>query len=163
VFKDFRTSRVFPILFNFTCDTSHCVYLIFCSRCFIFYVGQTSNSVRVRIREHLRAISVADRTSSVADHFSQECGLHSFRWLVIDRCFNTERRLQKETLRTLRSQQPLGLNRSAGQSSPKVNLVTFPALCTSRLSSVIRDACRAHNVQVRLCYKTDRSLAAHLK
>lgn len=53
---------VFPVLFNMSCATTHCVYLVRCRACGILYVGQTSNPVRQRISEHLRAIERADPT-----------------------------------------------------------------------------------------------------
>ena len=166
VFKDHRTSQTFPILFNFTCDTSHCIYIVYCSSCFKLYVGQTSTFVRVRINEHLRSLSSSPPVSLLASHFTGPCGPAAFRWFVLDRCFSNERRLQKEArwIRALRSQHPLGLNREEGQASTKINLVTFPASCTSRLNAVIRKLCRTEpNADVRLSYTTFRNLSSLLK
>lgn len=163
-FSDSRTARIFPILGHFTCETSHCIYLLFCSRCFMFYVGQTSNAVCLRIGQHLRSIAAAGPTA-VSFHFNQECGHHAFRWLVLDRCFSQDRRLQKEAswIRTLRSHHPFGLNQNTGQTSHKINLVSFPALFTARLSSVIQKACRAHNIEVRFSNKSQPNLASLLR
>ena len=165
VFKCPLSSRLFPILGNFTCDTSHCVYILFCSTCSKYYVGQTSNSVRIRISEHLRTISSGNPGSYIATHFNS-CSLTSFKWFVIDRCFSKDRRLQKEAhwIRTLKTQHPFGLNDELGTTSSKLNLVTFPAGCTSRLNSYIREACREQaGLQVRFCYKKDANLASLTK
>jgi len=154
-FKDPRSSLVYPILGHFTCDSSHCIYVIYCSHCFFLYVGQTSNAVRVRINEHLRSLSSPTPSSLLASHFSQSCSPTFFRWVVLDRCFSKERRLEKEArwIRIFRSQHPHGLNREAGTSSTKANLVTFPAECTGRLNALIRNLCRRRaNTDVRLCY-----------
>lgn len=168
VFKDYRSSQVFPILFNFSCDTSHCIYVIFCSSCHILYVGQTSNPVRVRINEHLRNVTSRSSSSSplVASHFNDVCDPGTFRWCVIDRCFSTERRLQKESkwIRALRSKHPLGLNTTTNQAPKRLNLVTLPGACTDRLNSTVRSLCRSElNIDVRLSYTTHRNLSSLFK
>ena len=165
VFKDFRTTRVFPILAHFTCNTTHCVYIIRCAHCSILYVGQTSNCIRTRIREHLRDISSNRTGSQLASHFNSSCSPDAFKWLVLDRCFSKERRLQKEAywIETLRSQHPLGLNQVSGQASQKLNLLTYSAACTARLNTFVRETCRQVNVPVRLSYKTDKNLQCILK
>ena len=165
VFKDLRTSRVFPILAHFTCNTTHCIYLIHCAHCSIFYVGQTSNSVRTRIGQHLCDISLNRPGSPLASHFNSTCSPDAFKWCVLDRCFSQERRLQKETywISTLKSLHPLGLNQVSGQAPQKLNLITYPATCTARLNSFIRETCREVNVPVRFSYKTDRNLKSLLK
>ena len=165
VFNDSGTARIFPILSHFTCNTTHCIYLIRCAHCSIFYVGQTSNSVRTRIRQHLCDISLNRPGSLLASHFNGTCSPHAFKWFVLDRCFSDERRLQKESywIGTLKSQHPFGLNQVSDPSSPRLNLVTFPAACTARLNSFVREACREARVPVRLCYKANRNLESLLK
>ena len=166
VFKDTLSSRLYPILANFSCDTTHCIYVLYCSACFKHYVGQTSNAVRTRICEHFRAVTRGSPMSHIVHHFNNECTPHSFRWFVIDRSFSRDRRLQKEAhwIRTLKTQHPLGLNDELGHTDQKLNLVTFPAACTARLNSYIREACRKQaGLQVRFCYKKDANLASLLK
>ena len=165
VFNDFRTSRVFPILGHFSCDTTHCIYLVRCAHCSIFYVGQTSNCVRTRIRQHLNDISSNCPRSQLAAHFNTVCPTNAFRWLILDRCFSEERRLQKEArwINILKSLHPLGLNQVSSQTVLKLNLVTYPAACTARLNSFVRQACREVGVPVRFAFKTDSNLQSLLK
>ena len=80
--------------------------------------------------------------------------------IVLDRCFSKEKRLQKEAhwIRTLQSLHSFGLNSNAGQTTGKLKLVTVPGL-----SSVIRSACREHNLDIRLSYKAQPNLASMFK
>ena len=166
VFSSPLLSRVFPILSRLTCATTHCIYVIFCFNCSMLYVGQTSNAAHVRISEHLRDISHDPSASLVSAHFNSNCPPSAFRWCIVDRCFSKDRRLQKEArwIDLLKSKHPLGLNRESSRPiSKKLNLVTLPALCTTRLNSVIREACRDAGHNVRLAYKKDANLASLLR
>lgn len=157
----------FPIPFNLSCASTHCIYLIRCSRCNFSYVGQSSNPVRQRISEHLRDIRNSTTTTAVANHFRQDpCSLSSFTFFAFDRAFSTPSRLAKERkwIRTLRTSAPFGLNTEVGTIPDCLNLVTFPALCCERLNSVIRHSCHSTlRVPIRLSFKTDSNLLTLLK
>jgi len=45
-----------PMLCNATCDSSNLVYIIQCIKCKVFYIGETSKSLRIRINQHLNCI-----------------------------------------------------------------------------------------------------------
>jgi hypothetical protein len=56
---------------NASCLSSHCIYIIHCSLCDSFYVGQTSRTIHERIREHIYAIkNNFIHRSDVASHFN---------------------------------------------------------------------------------------------
>ena len=46
-----------PITCNSSCESSHVIYIIRCKKCNYFYIGQTSRSIKERIKEHLYAIN----------------------------------------------------------------------------------------------------------
>ncbi len=46
----------FPIINNCNCKSSNLVYVIFCQKCNVFYIGQTSRMFSTRFKEHVRNI-----------------------------------------------------------------------------------------------------------
>ena len=69
----------FSIRDHFTCQSSNLVYCISCNRCpTILYIGETGQSLRSRLGEHL--LSILNRTPGypVAQH--QLLGPQSFRY-----------------------------------------------------------------------------------
>ena len=163
-FADARTAftadgTLYPITHRLSCTTRGCVYVIHCSRCFATYIGQTGNTLRQRLSEHLRRVADPQAQTELYRHFR----LHdasSLRVFAVEHCASEERRLLRESLwiRRFRSLAPEGLNSSPGSVTPKLNLVTYKAACTSSLNDAIRKACRAENFKVRLCYKADKNL-----
>ena len=155
------TGTLHPIFMRLTCSSTHVVYVILCSHCHVVYVGQTSNTLRQRISEHLRAIRNYDFSAPLTSHFTESCSLQHFTFFAIDRSFSQATRLLKELkwIRRFRSLHPEGLNRNVGTRQKVINLVTFPAACTDRLNAVIKDACsNVTDVSVRLSYKADINL-----
>lgn len=146
---------------NLTCASTHVIYIINCSSCNTVYVGQTSNSLRQRFSEHLRAIRCNNISAPLTSHFTTHCNLQHLNVFAIDRSFSDATRLEKERkwIRLFRSLHPVGLNRNTGVRRKILNLVTFPARCTDRLNAAIRQACKSStDFEVRLSYKTDRNL-----
>ena len=105
----------FSIRRSFSCVSENIVYCIFCSKCNIYYVGETGRRLGDRFREHLSDIkNKRDAKSDVAKHFNLNshtiedvnvCGLLY--------CNNTTERKQKEMnlIRNLGTLKPLGLNK----------------------------------------------------
>lgn len=71
-----------PLFCNSTCDSKNVVYFIFCSKCNIYYIGETSKTIKERIYQHLYSISKFskninlslshfDQCSPVGEHFSR--------------------------------------------------------------------------------------------
>jgi hypothetical protein len=63
-----------PLCSNGNCDSVNAVYIIKCSLCDLFYIGQTSQKIKIRISQHLRTIEkfhpFLNRTSEVGYHFN---------------------------------------------------------------------------------------------
>ena len=130
------------------------------------YVGQTSQLLRVRIGQHLRAIANNVETAPLTAHFRSACSVADFCFYAIDRSPSDTARLAKEEkwIQRFNSVHPHGLNRNNGKPAKTVNLVTFPSTCTDGLNAFIRSACRnTPGVSVRLSYRTDNNLASCLR
>ncbi len=151
---------LFPILSHLSCTTRGCVYAIRCSRCGIAYVGQTGNTLRQRLSEHLRRLDDPQENAELYRHFRAHNARSYLRVFAIERCLSRSKRLNRESLWIKRfgSVTPNGLNASQGSVSNSLNLVTYRAACTSRLNDAIRQACLKENIPVRLCYRADKNL-----
>ena len=55
---------------KFNCKATHVVYVIYCTRCNIHYVGMTTNTLKQRFSNHMSCIKNW-RNTSVANHFIQ--------------------------------------------------------------------------------------------
>lgn len=165
-FKGVSRSELFPILFNISCATANCIYVIECKRCLVRYVGQTSNPLRQRIAQHVHDIRHHCPSSPLVPHFTDIHCLDDFSFFAIDRCLSMSNRLVKESkwIKCLKTCRPTGLNRSLSPYTRTVNLLTTHSDCTSRLNSFIRQSCREmSDVKVRLSYRTDRNLFSLLR
>jgi hypothetical protein len=49
---------IIPIKNNCDCNSIGIIYIIRCSLCNVFYVGQTTRSEKERIKEHLTSINI---------------------------------------------------------------------------------------------------------
>ena len=45
-----------PVLCNGNCESKGLVYIIMCIKCHVFYIGETSKTLKVRISQHLNCI-----------------------------------------------------------------------------------------------------------
>lgn len=60
----------FKISQTFTLKTSNCVYLIFCARCKIQYIGETRNFISTRLAQHKHnIINKKDTNTALVKHF----------------------------------------------------------------------------------------------
>lgn len=151
---------LFPILHRLSCTTRGCVYVIQCSLCSATYVGQTGNTLRQRLSEHLRRVADPNTSTELYRHFRHHEASSSLRVFAVEHCVSEEKRLTRESLwiRRFRSVTPEGLNTAPSSVPPKVNLITYKASCTALVNNAIKEACRAENFNVRLCYKADKNL-----
>ena len=105
--------RVIPIPVSTNCMSTNIIYIIECSKCSKQYVGQTSNTLTTRLRQHLRDIRLENIFKPVAAHFN-EAG-HTIRDVSIygvDAAadLNTRLRLEEAWIHVIGSSQPAGLN-----------------------------------------------------
>ena len=64
-----RTNNTHTITDSITCNTTRVIYVITCTKCNKQYTGQTKNSLRTRINNHLSAIT-HNLNQPVAQHFN---------------------------------------------------------------------------------------------
>ena len=60
----------YSIQHHFTFTSSHLIYCISCSRCCMFYIGETGRLLRTRFGEHCHAVCSNDASQPVARHFN---------------------------------------------------------------------------------------------
>lgn len=75
-----RTKQIFHISPNIQPHTTNCVYLIFCSRCGIQYVGETKNSILTRLHQHRYNIRNNKETDT---HLVQHFLTHGIQYLRV--------------------------------------------------------------------------------
>ena len=105
----------FSIPRSFSCVSENIVYCIFCSKCNIYYVGETGRRLGDRFREHLSDIkNKRVAKSDVAKHFNLNShSIEDVNVCGLLYCTNTTERKQKEMnlIRNLGTLKPLGLNK----------------------------------------------------
>jgi hypothetical protein len=80
-FIDFEKNIKLPILSQSDCSSISCVYIIKCTLCNHFYIGETSREIKSRIKEHLyninkmnkdirKSLKYINYQSEVAKHFN---------------------------------------------------------------------------------------------
>lgn len=71
---------IFPVRQRFTPQSTNCVYLIFCVKCGIQYVGETKNSISLRMTQHRYNIkNRRERQTPLVEHFIS----HSYKSLRV--------------------------------------------------------------------------------
>ena len=64
-----------PLLCNANCNTSNIIYIIYCTMCNLFYIGETSKSLKSRFSSHKHCIKkfhpFLNFTSEIGDHFNK--------------------------------------------------------------------------------------------
>ncbi|CAF1047539.1 unnamed protein product [Brachionus calyciflorus] len=67
---------VIPFLSESSCNDENIVYIIVCKKCSVFYIGESSKSLKVRISQHLngikRFVPYVKTKNEVADHFRRK-------------------------------------------------------------------------------------------
>ena len=153
--------RTYPIVHRLSCDSHECIYVLACTRCHVFYIGQTGNSIRQRFSEHLRSFRNPSRSTHLISHFTRSCSPTSIRVFGIERCEDRDKRLAKEArwIARFNSVAPGGLNVLSSSASRPINLVTSLAQCTRKLSSTIKKVCEnVTDLKVQISYRRDRNL-----
>ena len=123
-------NREWPMTVN--CTTSNIIYLITCNCCGFQYVGETSQTVRNRIKQHKSDIKCGKKNTYFVQHFNNgRCKGATFTFQVIENLAGTGRtddnrtdplstpaRRSRETqwMLALRTVYPYGLNEKIGES-----------------------------------------------
>ena len=112
--QNLKTTTFFKISQHFSPRSSNCVYVIFCSKCGIQYVGETSNSLSTRMVQHRYNIRNKRETNTpLVKHFLIH-GLESVRmaglqrnstWTTVER-----KKFERKWIYLLNTKEPFGLN-----------------------------------------------------
>lgn len=112
--KNLREKTLVKIRQEFNTHTTNCVYIIFCDRCGVKYVGQTRNSLSTRMYQHrYNVLNHKEVDTLLVNHFLTH-GLAAMRMagLQKDTNWTTWERKKKERLwiYLLGTREPWGLN-----------------------------------------------------
>lgn len=104
----------FKILQKSHWKTENCIYMIFCQECEMQYIGETKNSLVIRMRQHKYNICNKKETQTpVVEHFIMH-GWEALRAMVIQSnpTWTDKERKQRERqwIYNLNTKQPFGLN-----------------------------------------------------
>lgn len=105
---------IFKIPQTFTPRTANCVYMIFCSKCDIQYIGETGNSISTRMIQHRYNIKNKKETHTlIVKHFISH-GYHSLRVLGLQSnstwTEGERKKMERKWIRLLDTREPGGLN-----------------------------------------------------
>lgn len=112
--RNLTTGERFKLPWNIPLSTSNCVYIIQCKKCPKQYVGETRNSLRTRLSQHIYNIKQNHKsTTHLVQHFRQHCwknlilrGLeHDTEWTT-----TTRRKKERYWIQRLDTGFPVGLN-----------------------------------------------------
>lgn len=105
---------IFRITQGFTTRSTNCVYVLFCAKCGIKYVGETRNSLSIRMYQHRYNIrNKREVETPLVKHFLIH-GLNSVRMAGLQRNINwndsERKRIERHWIYSLRTREPFGLN-----------------------------------------------------
>lgn len=111
------------------CSSINCIYILKCNKCEKFYVGETSRSAKVRIKEHLNKIKYFIKLSVNNELFEDKMSTHKdteilYRHFAVNHNLETDfsfqifltnvlyyrLRLENDLILILNTRSPLGLN-----------------------------------------------------
>lgn len=142
-----------PLTTTQNCNSSNGVYLLGCSQCGKAYVGETGNSFKVRITQHLSDIKLRKNTP-VAEHFAlmdeeDNCSLSDLQVIFLEtletqpeQYKNKSRRLDRERFWSLQlhTAAPKGLNTLPKPNEEPVLPLVIPFSETAvKVSQMARD------------------------
>ena len=88
-FKCTASGKRFEIQHNITCSSYNIIYLITCNKCYLQYVGKSSNQIRNRMNQH--RYDIIDKTNTLGEHFSSRGhSLSDFHFIAIEQVFGDE-------------------------------------------------------------------------
>ena len=152
----------YTIIGNFSCLSINVIYLIFCNKCNIYYVGQTTN-FHERLYKHLELIK--NKCSQlVHKHFHSICNINNFKIFIIDsaKTVNKLKIKERNYIKKFKTRTPLGLN--VVENYDRKPTLILPFNKTSfKICSNIKSICKTNNITVQTVYKQGKSLRQHLK
>lgn len=140
-----------------TCSSKNAIYIIFCQKCSLLYVGETKNAVKQRISQHLSTIKLKYQTP-VSLHFNSEnhC-INDFRFFVLtnNNSWSKIKRKSVENnwIKKLNTLTPNGINVDTNKISNK--FVTLPFKGRSSIPKSLKEFL---NDSTKTCYTTGSPL-----
>lgn len=112
--KNFDNKKIFKLSQVFTPYTTNLVYLCFCVKCNIKYVGETRNSIKTRMWQHkYNIVNKKETNTPFVKHFI----LHGFQSLkitgLVSNTFWTtkvRKAMERKWIHLLGTKEPNGLN-----------------------------------------------------
>ena len=107
----------FKCIGDLNCDSANIIYLITCTKCSKGYVGETGNTMRVRLNQHLCDIRL-QKPTAVAEHFNTAGhSLDNFQAMPIEQIPSNQdvhfrKRQESKWIDRLQTLKPLGLNQT---------------------------------------------------
>lgn len=96
-----------------TCEQKNVVYAIRCKECNLLYIGETGNSIRVRLTGHLSNITRGNQSTPISRHFQQH-GIQSLEIMGLETNTNwtigRRKRAERLWIKALQTKEPNGLN-----------------------------------------------------
>ena len=111
-FESHHTSRVYPIENNLNCKSDNVIYLIWCLKCKVQYVGETSKSLQERFSAHVSCIRTKKQTA-IAIHFNgTDHSLLDLKIIAICKIESQKERKtrEKQLIVSIQTYYPKGLN-----------------------------------------------------
>jgi hypothetical protein len=111
-----------------TCSSKNAIYIIFCQKCSLLYVGETKNSVKQRMSQHLSNVKLKYQTP-VSLHFNSENhSIDDFRFFVLTNNIfwsrNKRKSVENSWIKKLNTLTPNGINVDTNKVCNK--FVTLP-------------------------------------
>jgi hypothetical protein len=162
LFSSSVTHKVYDVIFGnknvLDCGSENIIYLISCKRCALQYVGETVNSLRLRMNGHRDAIR-KNADTLLASHFNGPCTLKDFSVQPIESIGGNgrdEKSLKFRKLREsfwmkeLRTVYPYGLNdRCNGQDWSNKSDEDISCLIFNKLNTFRKKHCHKKSYKSR--------------
>jgi len=111
-----HANRTIAIKHTGSCSTNNCIYAITCTKCNLHYIGETQNTLSLRINGHTSDTRLKKKGIETAEHFSlPDHNLNSMKVTILDNNPNWSKseRLHREDfyMCKLKTFEPTGLNK----------------------------------------------------
>jgi len=152
----------YKIIGNYSCETINNIYLIFCTKCSLYYVGQCQNFHK-RLDKHLNSIK-NKCTICVHKHFWDSCSLNDFKCFIIDSAKTVVKLKIKESnyIKKFKTKYPSGLNIIENYCSTPSLVLPYNEL-SFKISSNIKQICKNQSIEIKSVYKQGQTLSNLLK
>ena len=111
-FSSYQTKQYHAILRIFSCDTIQAIYLLDCTICYKQYIGETSTTIRSRMKHHRNMSKTALNRPIYNYIYQHNSNFSIFSITIIDQVKDLKQRKEKEQyyIQLLKTKFPFGLN-----------------------------------------------------